>query len=66
MKAKEARKLLQIIGQPNSRALQKLLQNDLLPGCDRTTMDVKAADHLHGPVSSKLRQCIMMFPLSNP
>ena len=66
MKTKEARKLLKIIGQPNSRALQKLFQNDILPGCDLTPMDVEAADHLHGPVASKLRQCIMMFPLSNP
>ena len=40
--------MLRIIGRPSSRALRKLLQNNLLPGCDLTPMDVKTADHLCG------------------
>ena len=46
--AKDARKLQHIIGQPNSQYLQHLIQNNLLPGCDLTSNDVKIVDHIYG------------------
>ena len=39
--AKATRKLQHIIGQPNSWCFQHLIQNNLLPGCNLTTNDVK-------------------------
>ena len=46
--AKAARNLQCIIGQPNSWYLQHLIQNNLLPGCDLTSNDVKIVDHIYG------------------
>ena len=46
--AKAARKLQHIISWPNSRYFQHMIQNNLLPGCDLTTNDVKIADHIYG------------------
>ena len=46
--AKAAKKLQCIIGWPNSRYLQHLIQNNLLPGCDLTSNDVKIVDHIYG------------------
>ena len=45
--AMATRKLQWIIGRPNSRYLQHLIQNNLLPGCDLTANDVKIADHIY-------------------
>ena len=46
--AKATRKLQHIIGWPNSQYLQHLIQNNLLPGCNLTSNDVKIVDHIYG------------------
>ena len=45
---KATRKLQCIIGWPNSQYLQHLIQNNLLPGRNLTSNDVKIADHIYG------------------
>ena len=46
--AKATWKLQRIIGHPNFRSFQHLIENNLLPGCHLTADDVKTADHIYG------------------